>query len=231
MPFSLTIPDTGETVPVDFFTSDQHIAHEREGITRGFAPTPQPSFSSSHNMDVHIGSLWKEAITDDQVVLVVGDVHGGWHPADFIHAMNFWKALPGRKFLIPGNWDFLFKRGYGQEVYDRYLPLYEDAGFEILPDEIVIEYTSENKQQVHRILVAHHPYLPDEWTPECAMYYKHPDYHPRNVEGLPLIYGHIHQGMIESCSEYPQFHIGVDAHELRPVPASVVEVWVDSVVG
>lgn len=231
MPFSFTHPTTGETMPVNFFSSDHHIGHGREATNRGFEATPQPSgISSSHYMDNRIGELWKEHVTDDDVVMVVGDVHGGFEPADFFHAMRFWKSLPGRKLLIPGNWDFVFERRYGKEVRDYYLPLYEAAGLEVLPDEVVINYTSPVTEAESRILVAHHPYLPDEWLPASNMYYKYPTFHPRNNEGLPLIYGHIHQGRIESTSEYPQFHIGLDEHDLRPVSAEKVGEWVESVV-
>lgn len=231
-PFSLIIPDTQEVVKVDFFTSDQHFGHDREAKDRGFPVTLDPvERSSSYAMDEYISERWREMVTEDDVVLVVGDVMGGHHPTNIRHGLNTWKSLPGRKLLIPGNWDPIFIRHYGQEVYDEFAPRYLEAGFEILPDEVLISYTSEKTGTSHDVLVAHHPYLPNDWPESENFLYRHVGFHPRNTTGTPLIFGHVHRVHPSPDPANPQFHIGLDDHGLRPVPASTVSAWVDSVVG
>lgn len=96
----------------------------------------------------------------------------------------------------------------------RFLPLYEAAGWTVLPEIVT------GIRHGRPLLASHYPYRygpPSEGrrTPHAPLF-----------KGLPLLHGHTHAR--DRGPDGLQFHIGVDAHHFAPVPFSVIDHWLQS---
>ena len=77
------------------YISDTHFGHT--GVI-GFDKRP---FNNANEMDEAIITLWKESVTDDDRVYVLGDF--SWHKEE--ETLRILDELPGEKILIKGNHD------------------------------------------------------------------------------------------------------------------------------
>ncbi len=190
---------------VDFFTSDQHIGHAN--IAR-LANRPFNNDYSTDKMDNTIIDLWNSVASQGDTVLVLGDVALG----SIEVSLNKWKRMLGRKLLIPGNHDRVSSLE-SQSRQSRFRPMYEDAGFTIL-DEIV-----ELESNGTKFLASHYPYFGDSQGSD-----RFKNMRPQD-NGLPLVHGHTHSSEAFRSNDRKHFHVGVDAHNFRPVSAQTIEQW------
>lgn len=91
-----------------WFTADLHINHER---VLGYAKRP---FATVEEMNAELVRRWKAVVRPKDHIYVLGDVFFG--PKN--QAGGFVRALPGVKYLVPGNHDFKTRKdGYFVESF------------------------------------------------------------------------------------------------------------------
>lgn len=188
---------------VDFVTSDTHFSHARISELAG-----RP-FASVEEMDAELIRRWNETVAPQDVVLHLGDVALG--PID--QSLPLTAQLHGRKLLVPGNHDRVSSATQSKRARERFTPLYESAGWEILPE--IIEGTRGGR----RILASHYPYSGDTQGADRHTSHRPPDH------GVPLLHGHTHDR--DNGPLGHQFHVGVDAFGYAPIAFSVVDAWLE----
>jgi len=198
----------GETVTVQFVSSDQHVGHTN--IAR-LAERPFDNTADTNHMDETLIANWNNLVSDTDNVLVLGDIALG----TFEKSIQKWHRFNGTLFLVPGNHDRVSSLESAARQ-ERFRPMYEDAGFTILDE--VIEIVIDGVES----LASHYPYKGDSGTHEFD---RHVRLRPVN-EGKPLIHGHTHAHAATDDRFPRQFHVGVDAHGYAPVPVTVIEQWV-----
>lgn len=206
----------GERVRIDFVTSDQHIGHVN--ISR-LADRPFDNSESTETMDTTIINKWNTMIDDHHNVLNLGDIAMG----TIMDSLQKWTVAKGSKFLVPGNHDRV-SSVYSQKHRNRFIPIYEEHGFTILPEIVNLIATINNKEIPIR--ASHYPHAGDSQHAD-----RHSNLRP-DFKGL-LLHGHTHSSDAlklntgRESADY-EFHVGVDAFNLNPVPVEVILEWIDS---
>ncbi|WP_099021207.1 metallophosphoesterase [Mycolicibacterium palauense] len=197
-----------------WFIADLHIGHAKVANyrTKGWI---LPSYLGAQ-VDAHDRALannWDNTIGVDDVVWVLGDISSGSTGGQRA-ALSWLKVRPGRKRLIAGN-------------HDGVHPLHRDAhkwadeysqAFEYVASGARIRIPLAPPGHMSALL-SHFPYTGDHTDTD-----RHAQWRLRD-EGMPIIHGHTHSVTPLSWSLGPasmQIHVGVDAHELHPVPMSWV---------
>lgn len=191
---------------VDFVTADTHFGHARISELAG-----RP-FDDVAAMDAELVRRWNETVSPDAVVLHLGDVALG--PIEQSLALT--SRLHGRRYLIPGNHDRVSSATQTKRAIERFLPLYEAAGWMVLPEIL------RGERHGRLLLASHYPYRGDSQEVE-----RHQRHRPID-EGLPLIHGHTHAR--DRGADGRQFHVGVDAFGYAPIPFETVDVWLQTFV-
>ncbi|WP_454170696.1 metallophosphoesterase [Microbacterium paulum] len=190
---------------VDFVSSDHHFGHAR------ISELARRPFASVDEMDAVLIDRWNSTVAPDDVVLHLGDVALG--PIEQSIALT--SHLHGRRYLVPGNHDRVSPATQSNRAIERFRPIYEDAGWIILPE--VIGGTRGGVA----LLASHYPYSGDTTGVE-----RHSSHRPTDA-GLPLLHGHTHAH--DHGPRGHQFHVGVDANDFRPIPFSVIDAWLMAV--
>lgn len=107
---------------------------------------------------------WNDTVSPSSVVLHLGDVALG--PIEESIALTV--RLNGRKLLVPGNHDRVSPATQSKRAIERFLPMYEAAGWEILPECI------EGTRRGYRIIASHYPYNGDSQEQD-----RHTSHRPR----------------------------------------------------
>lgn len=189
---------------VDFVTSDHHFGHAR------INELAQRPFTSVEEMDADLVRRWNATVAPDAVVLHLGDLALG--PIQQSVALT--EQLSGRRYLVPGNHDRVSPATQPQRAVERFRPLYEQAGWTILPE--IVSGTRGGRP----LLASHYPYFGDTTGVE-----RHSSHRPADT-GIPLIHGHTHD---RGCGPHGhQFHVGVDAADFTPIPFAVIDEWLAS---
>lgn len=75
-----------------------------------------------------IESNWREAITDNDVVLIPGDISWGMRPLDAVQDIQWLCSLPGKKVLTRGNHDYWWQSiGKMRNAYPDLIFLQNDS--------------------------------------------------------------------------------------------------------
>ncbi|MGM7669135.1 hypothetical protein [Microbacterium sp. A93] len=193
---------------VDYVTSDTHFGHARISELAG-----RP-FDSVDEMDAELIRHWNEVVGPDDVVLHLGDLALG--PIE--HSLHLTSQLNGRRFLVPGNHDRVSPATQSNRAVERFRPLYETAGWTILPEVI------EGTRRGYRLLASHYPYAGDSHDVD-----RHAKHRPRWDDGVPLLHGHTHAR--DHGPDGHQFHVGVDAHGFSPIGFTVIDTWIRTLPG
>ena len=127
---------------VDFVTSDTHLSHARISELAG-----RPC-ATVEEMNEDLVRRWNDVVPPGSVVLHLGDVALG--PIEESIALT--ARLNGRRLLVPGNHDRVSPATQSKRAIERFLPMYEAAGWEILPEVI------EGTRRGYRIIASHYPY-------------------------------------------------------------------------
>lgn len=195
-----------------FFISDTHFGHERIlelGEGRPFKTIGEHNYTICNN--------WFETVTSEDTIYVMGDIAMG---GDFELNLQLFHALPGNKKLIPGNHDKIFSSANNASRIERYTPMYEAVGLEILPENTYINM--ETSYGVQKVLLSHFPYSGDSHSVT--------DRYAKNRyqnDGLPIIHGHTHSRMKTNPDNVLEFHVGVDAHNFTPVNETEIINWLE----
>lgn len=163
-------PATFDFDEVDFITSDTHFSHARiiELAARPFA--------SVEDMDAELIRRWNETVGPDAVVLHLGDLALG----PIADSLPLTGQLHGRRLLVPGNHDRVSPSTQTARAVERFAPLYERAGWSILPEVIVGTRAGQS------IMASHYPYSGDTQGDD-----RHVAHRPVD-RGHPLLHGHTH---------------------------------------
>lgn len=195
-----------------FFTSDTHFGHEN--IVHLGEGRP---FVDVGRMDRKIMQNIFEAITPTDTLYHLGDAAMG----DFTKTVKLLAMIPGKKFLVPGNHDKIFPKLNTAARIERFTPMYEDAGFTILPLHAPLEVELTDGEKI-KVLLSHVPYSPERYEGRAdRLAFARPV-----DDGKFLISGHTHAA--SPTGEHPrEYNVGVDAHDYKPVPLATIVEWIE----
>lgn len=206
----ITLQHDGSAVPIHFVTSDQHVSHVN--IAR-FTGRPFDNSESTDDMDNALINAWNSVVRQDDNVLLLGDIALG----NIEKSLAKWRRFLGVKYLVPGNHDRV-SSVESQARQERFRPMYEEAGFIILPETVELDVDLGDRNV--SILASHYPYVGDSHDNS-----RYDELRPVD-DGRLLLHGHTHSPHITQ-DEFPrQYHVGADAHNMIPVAASVIGQWV-----
>jgi calcineurin-like phosphoesterase family protein len=173
-----------------WFTADLHLMHVLVSRLRGFA--------SPEEHDAELARRWDERVRPQDTVKVLGDLCLGLgrpHGA----ALEWIAERPGTKDLVFGNHDAGHPMHAGaHKVQAEYLSVFRSA-----QQSAVIKVGRE------RIHLNHMPFAADH-----TVVARYPEWRPIDV-GQWLLHGHTHSRDPGPIGR--QIHVGLDAHDLRPV--------------
>lgn len=178
-----------------WLTSDLHLGHENI-----ISYTNRPFKDVPHMNNVLI-SNWNSVVRPDDTVFVLGDFAMGRIDENLPRAAE----LNGTKLLVAGNHDRCWSHHF--KKVDMWRGIYEDAGFVILPEQVVIPTASGD------VLLCHFPYDGDHTATDRYVEARPVD------EGMTLLHGHNHAHTPNSISKNGtrMVNVGVDAHNYFPV--------------
>lgn len=192
------------------FTSDSHFGHTNI-LTLGEG---RPFRDLSHMHSVILNNAWATVGPEDDLYHL-GDAAMG----NFEDTVKLLKALPGkRKYIVPGNHDKIFPKLNTVSRIERFTPMYEDAGFTVLPLHPII--TVEVNGTSVDVRLSHVPYSPERYGGrKDKLAFARPE-----DDGMFLIHGHTHSS--EKFSDHSrEFHVGVDANNYTPVSETTISDW------
>jgi len=178
-------------------TSDLHLRHRKVAELRGF--------QSVDEHDALLAERWDRMVRPQDEVWVHGDVTG--RRGDETYALAWIAARPGIKHLIAGNHDPCHGMHLGAH---KVLPVY----LEVFAS---VQQTAVRKIAGQRVLLSHFPYADEHGDHTETLRY--PEYRLPDT-GRWLLHGHTHSSVARRGR---QLHVGVDAHDMRPVPLKWIE--------
>lgn len=187
---------------MNWFTSDLHLGHVR---INELCNRP---YQSVQEMNDELFKNWCDRIMPEDNVYILGDVCMG----KIDESLEIVKALPGTKFLVPGNHDRVFP-AFNQLYVSSKKPVdwrerYEQAGMHVM--STIVKYVASNGRI---ITLSHFPYFAEDARDE-----KYDRYRPIN-EGEWLWHGHVHNSwMIRD----KMINVGVDVWNYKPVSEGVL---------
>lgn len=185
-----------------WFTSDSHFGHNNI-LHLGDG---RPFESINHMNQSLVDNAWS-VMGENDTLYHLGDAVMG----NFEENIKFLAAMPGKKkYLIPGNHDKIFPKLNTVSRIERFTPMYEAAGYEILPLHSTIEFEIDG--ETIEVLMSHIPYSPEKYEQRVdKLAFARPE-----DKGLWLIHGHTHSAKkVEDNSR--ELHVGVDANDWLPV--------------
>lgn len=191
-----------------WFISDTHFGHARIIELAG-----RP-FGSVTDMDEQIVRDWNDKVAPEDVVIHLGDLALG----DLASSLHRTSRLNGRRFLIPGNHDRVsLAYDHGKQIESK-LPMYEDAGWTVLPESIALNLGGR------AVTLAHYPYSGFGDSHGDERYG-----HLRPVDlGLPLIHGHVHEALPHE-HHGRLMNVSVEVVGYTPVSLTEVSDWLDRI--
>ena len=190
---------------VRYFTADDHFGHAN--ILHFGEGRPFRSLSHMHTEIINRHNM---IVSRDDDVYFLGDIAMG----SFEETIKLFKRMNGNKFLVPGNHEKIFSGANTHKRIATFTPLYEKAGFTILPENTSIFINGQ------KVIMSHFPYYGDHVGVERFV-----DNRPK-FEGLPLLHGHTHQQMKTVASDDLMFHVGVDSNDYKPVSETEIAEWI-----
>lgn len=187
-----------------WFGSDHHFGHKNI-ITCCNRP-----FESVEEMDEILIQNHNELVKPNDIFYQLGDLALG----SFEDSIKKAARLQGMKLLVPGNHDRVWSTEK-ESRQERFRPMYEEAGFDILSEQFVVDLDLAGEVAV---LLSH---LPSEGDSQKEERYSE----MRPETGLPILCGHVHD---EWTTKGRNFNVGVDVHDFRPVHFDEVLAWIDS---
>ena len=187
-----------------WFGSDHHFGHKNI-ITYCNRP-----FESVEEMDEMLIQWHNELVKPNDIFYQLGDLALG----SFEDSIKKAARLQGMKLLVPGNHDRVWSTEK-ESRQERFRPMYEEAGFDILSEQFVVDLDLAGEVAV---LLSHLPSEGDSQKEE-----RYADMRPET--GLPILCGHVHD---EWTTKGRNFNVGVDVHDFRPVHFDEVLAWIDS---
>nr|WP_166873197.1 metallophosphoesterase [Salinibacterium sp. ZJ450] len=187
-----------------WWTSDTHFSHPN--IIR-YCRRP---FADVAEMNRELIARWNHVVAPGDVVWHLGDLSLG---VQIEEQVMMTAALNGIRRLVPGNHDRVASFFNGGDQRARFWPVYEAAGWEIMPEQL------QHSIAGRRVMVCHFPYRGDSLGEDRYRPHRPVDH------GLPIIHGHVHTDFAEQGR---QFNVGVDVRQFSPVAESTIIRWLDT---
>ncbi len=178
-----------------WYTSDLHISHRLVSGLRGFEDV------AAH--DAQLAANWDKVIRPVDQVWVLGDVCGT--RGTEATALEWVSQRPGIKHLIAGNHDSCHPMHHEAHKMQR-------AFLEVFAS---VQQSAVRKIGGHRVRLSHFSYQTDHTAEIRYRAWRFP------CDGEWLIHGHTHSDRQITSSR--ELHVGLDAHDLRPVPLRWIE--------
>jgi calcineurin-like phosphoesterase family protein len=185
-----------------WWTSDTHFSHEN------IISLARRPFLDIEEMNTALISAWNALVAPEDVVWHLGDLAMGNRIVDQIALTS---QLNGIKRLVPGNHDRVSSTFDGGAQRERFLSVYQEAGWDIYPEVLSHEIGG------FKVVVSHFPYTGESSDQPDRYLSARP-----NDEGLPIIHGHVHGTFSERGR---QFNVGVDVRDFAPVAESAIIAW------
>lgn len=179
--------------------ADLHIGHRHVAGLRGFDDPAEH--------DAALADNWDRLVRPDNQVWVLGDISVGGKTNE-MRALEWIAQRPGVKHLIAGNHDSCHP--FRREAH-KWQRVYLDAAF------ASVQQSAVRKIDGSRVLLSHFPFQGS----------KDGDHTPENrfeEWRLPQIGENANRWLLHGHTHSPerirgrQIHVGVDAHDLEPVP-------------
>jgi calcineurin-like phosphoesterase family protein len=187
-----------------WYVSDLHIDHRFVAAERGFDSTAEHDRVLAEN--------WDSRVARDDIVEVLGDISVGGKRAE-LNALQWVSRRPGRKHLKAGNHDGCHAMRSEAAKWQR---IYLDTAFES------VQQYGIRKIADQRVLLCHFPFQGSDYgdhTPENRFEEWRLPCIGENADRW-LLHGHTHSPIKVRGR---QLHIGLDAHDLTPVPQTWVQ--------
>lgn len=186
-----------------YFTSDEHYWHEN---VIKYCSRP---YKDAQEMNEDMILKYNSIITPEDTVYRLGDFSLAYRAVEL-----YAPRLMGIKKLIPGNHDFCHsyhKKSRNKENQEKWIQKYQDYGFEILPEQFVLDIPG-----VGIFNLCHHPYAGPYELEGGSDKYK--DWRPKD-DGRILICGHVHEKWKtrRSPNGTLMVNVGVDVWDFKPV--------------
>ena len=187
-----------------FFTADTHFGHKN---VIAFCKRP---YTNVEEMDEDLILKWNETVGVEDVIYHLGD----FAFMDKIRTAATIQRLNGRKVLLMGNHD---KRSRAFYLESGFAFVYKLKYGESQP------YWTENEEVGFRM--AHFPFkdVMGEYDQRDYLVERAPS---RAEQIVPLVHGHVHEAWLTRPN---LVNVGVDVHDLKPIPLSKVLELVESV--
>lgn len=223
-----------------FFTSDLHLYHRAVAYARRYGDWPQDkSLVTPEDVEWHndmLAQRWDAVVRPEDVVWVLGDLTANNKAVG--DALNWMDERPGTKHFVPGNHDPVHAmHSESHKWCEQYQMVF--ASVQLFAKRS-IKMPDGSKQTV---LLSHFPYVGDGDSKTTD---RDTQYRLRN-EGLAVLHGHVHSkeqltyapppgctDMDPSVAEHftgrvQQIHVGLDAHDFRPVSLEQIVELLDRV--
>lgn len=176
-----------------WLTSDSHLGHRLVSGLRGFASTDEHDWAILQNVRTAIKG------DHDPEIWWLGDIaFDGWR--ERIKAIG---AIPGSHHLVVGNHDRISPEMSRAHAYQRdFLEVFDSV-------HLMARLSCEGQ----RFVLSHYPYSGDSQKEDRDAQWRVRDL------GKPILHGHTHSHEKFTLSDKgtPQIHVGLDAHDLRPI--------------
>lgn len=187
-----------------WFTSDMHFDHVN---VIDYCNRP---FRNVDYMNQALIDNWNDLVDMDDVVLVLGDACMGHRDKSLDHISK----LRGRKFLVPGNHDYVHPCN-GPSRVDKWWDHYTSR-FTVYPLYATFPIPNRNAPgEGHLVNLCHMPYADNLGIYDDRDFYKYtcPD------DGKWLLHGHVHN---QWTVRDRQINVGVDVWDYCPVNAKTI---------
>lgn len=212
----------GQRVKIDHVTSDLHLSHKN--IAK-YAGRPFDNSTNTYHMDSTLINNWNNVVKEEDTVLCLGDMALG----DMSLSIPMYSQMNGLKYLIPGNHDgnsSVMRKRYNKKLdkLQKWNELYANE-FIVLP-ETGVELLLIIDGKEYKGFASHYPPFNDlhhGLNNDFADKFK--NLRPAVPEKDEFVlHGHTHShSVVEDDSGMRNvFHMGVDAHDLKPVSAETV---------
>lgn len=215
--------ENSDTVKIDHVTSDLHLSHRN---IAQYAGRPFDNSSSTYHMDTALIKNWNDVVAEDDTVLCLGDMALG----DMDVSIPMYSQMNGLKYLIPGNHDgnsSVMRKRYKKKVdkLQQWEKLYDNE-FINLPETGVKLSLSIDGTEYHGFASHYPPHNDGHHGLNNGFADKFKDFRPPQPKRDEfVIHGHTYSKTIFDTTFKNVFHVGIDAHDLRPVSSLTVSEW------
>lgn len=212
-----------------FLRSDDHFEHRNicRYADRPWANWDKEDVEADERALKEMGEAFvtfhNESVKPGDLVIFGGDVVMG----DWRWALQRWVAdMHGRKLLIIGNHDVMFKRTYSAYDFNRYQQVFTEGILTWLDMQTVLPFSHR------RMIVNHFPYEAGTGPRKVKGPDRYAGWRPVREPGQWLLHGHTHDHRVLTGDH--QIHIGIDADytpygvkQYHPIPLDLIEAIID----